>query len=131
MVLTFGLVFSSVSPFFPVSSSFFPFFPFFHPGNSSNLPPGTDCLGLVLGLFWKKLLTFVRFRTFWASWCQGKKRLKTSYCEISFMKPNSRKYLFNKFIPKNFVKFYEKHFKKFPYIKLVPFELHITSWNFF
>ena len=40
MVLTFGLVFSSVSPFLLVSSSFFLFFPFFHPINSSNLTPG-------------------------------------------------------------------------------------------
>ena len=39
MVLTFGLVFSSVSPFLPVSFSFFPFFPFLHQVNSSNLPP--------------------------------------------------------------------------------------------
>ena len=39
MVLTFGLVFSSVSPFLPVSSIFFMFFPFFHQVNCSNLPP--------------------------------------------------------------------------------------------
>ena len=39
MVLTVGLVFSSVSLFLPFSFNFFPFFLFFHPVNSSNLKP--------------------------------------------------------------------------------------------
>jgi hypothetical protein len=50
MVLTFGLVFSSVSQFLPVSSSFFPFSPFLIQLILEILIQefGTDCLGLVL-----------------------------------------------------------------------------------
>ena len=50
MVLTFGPVFSSVSPFLPVSSIFFMFSPFFIKLilQIYHQEFGTDCLGLVI-----------------------------------------------------------------------------------
>ena len=57
MVLTFGLVFSSVSKFLPVSSSFLPFSPFFIQLILQILIQefGTDFLGLVISIFVKLL----------------------------------------------------------------------------